>query len=360
MADTLKLQVAKCPNCGFTLTQFSPFKKEMKCPHCKAAIVNPQAITKEGEMPERIIPFTTDDKAFERNITESLVAQDFVPRDIFQLISMGEAGRAYIPMYLYEGTFASSWSCKVAVMENEVRANFSGDKVKNEKVKKFKPTSGTSQGNFAFLCIAYQGQALPEELLDFTATFPYSPEFSKPFDPDLLVGTEGDEVKTVEVNVDRETLWSKNGQGLVDELAKSKAIEQLSGEEVQNFRVSSSYNLTTRGRLVMVPFWFIYYQYKESKNYFLMDGLGNRSAYSYPSDEEEVSFVEGLEKKIKMWKWLRWLPMLLILIGQFSFAIGLTVCAFIAGYIRKKQINGKIEQRLGESRQIRAAAAAAL
>ena len=72
-----------------------------------------------------------------------------------------------------------------------------GTKVKNKTVKRFAPQSGTSQGNFAFLCLAYEGKDIPEELRSFSAQFPYNTMASKEFDPKLLDLESGDSPMTM-------------------------------------------------------------------------------------------------------------------------------------------------------------------
>ena len=73
MEETMKLQVIKCPACNQALTSFSPFKSVVTCPRCGSAIKNPMATAKEEVMPERIIPFSTQESDFEQALIDTLI-----------------------------------------------------------------------------------------------------------------------------------------------------------------------------------------------------------------------------------------------------------------------------------------------
>ena len=101
MAETRELQVLRCPACNAKFTNFSVYKKTVTCPACHNVITNPVAETRKEDMPERMIPFSTQESDFESALTNTLINQDYVPRDIFQAINAGNVFRAYLPMYLY-------------------------------------------------------------------------------------------------------------------------------------------------------------------------------------------------------------------------------------------------------------------
>ncbi len=358
MAETLELQQVLCPSCKQVITSFSPFQAEVECPYCHNKAFNPLITAKKVPVPERLIVFKTTENDFEKNMVSNLVDRDYVPKDIFQCINPGNVIKAYLPMFLYEGTYQSSWSCKVAIEVNEVRA--SGNSVKNKTVKKFTPHTGTSQGNFAFLCLAYEGDDIPEELRSFSSQFPYNVMASKEYDPALLGIGENESPMTMAVDTDTDLVWNKYGNELVNKLACESALKQLSGDEIKDFHASNSYDLKHNGRYVLAPFWFVYYTYNNERHYFIMDGLGENTSMTTPVDPEELAFVKGKEKikKIVTWLW----PLAIIMMLFVGFTAGLVTLGIwaISLIVTGKVMNKDIKARLDESRAARKAAAAKL
>lgn len=360
MAETLELQQLVCPSCKQVITSFSPFAIEVECPYCHNKAYNPSITSKKVPIPERLIIFKTTEKDFEQSLIQNLIENDYVPTDIFQSINPGNVIKAYLPMFLYEGRYQSSWSCQVAYETTELRASSDGKSVKNKKVKKFAPHTGTSQGNFAFLCLAYEGKDIPEELRHFCGQFPYNVMASKEYDPALLGLESNESPMTLALDTDTDLTWNKYGDGLVNQLAESSAKEQLKGEEIQNFRASNSYDLKHNGRYVLAPFWFVYYTYNNEKHYFIMDGLGENNAMSTPVNQEEVNFVKGKERIKTIVNWLWILALVMWYFTNFSVAVATAVVWFIAKLAVGKIMNNQIRERLNASREMRRQDAARL
>lgn len=360
MAETLELQQVICPSCKQVITSFNPFQAQVECPYCHNKAFNPLVTAKKVPVPERLIVFRTSEKDFENQMVENLVERDYVPTDIFQCINPDNVIKAYLPMFLYEGKYQSSWSCKVAVEVNEVRASSGGNKVENKKVKKFLPHTGTSQGNFQFLCLAYEGKDIPEELREFSKQYSYNVMASKEYDPALL-GLEAEESPlTLALDTDTDITWNKYGDGLVNELAAQNALQQLSGDEIKDFKASNSYELKHNGRYVLAPFWFVYYTYNNQKHFFIMDGLGDNNSMSAPVNQEEVDFVKGKEKIKTIVSWLWPLSILAWWLINFTAAIIVLAVWIVAAFVVKRKMNNEINARLESSRNIRRQAALAL
>ncbi len=360
MAESLELQQVICPSCKQVISSFSPFAAEVECPYCHNKAFNPLITAKKVPVPERLIIFKTGERDFEQAMISNLVERDYVPTDIFKCINPENVIKAYLPMFLYEGRYQSSWSCKVGYEATEVRASSDGTKVKNKTVKKYAPQTGTSQGNFAFLCLAYEGKDIPEELRTFSTQFPYNAMASKEYDPSLLGLDSGESPMTLPLNADTDLIWTKYGDSLVNQMASDNAKQQLSGEDIKDFRASNSYDLKHSGRYVLAPFWFVYYTYNNEKHYFIMDGLGENTSMTTPVNQEEVAFVEGKEriKKIVSWLWLLAIVMMFV----FNFTVALVtlgvwlVAKIVVNILMNKQINSRLEA----SREERRTAAAGL
>ena len=360
MADSLELQQVICPSCKQVITSFSPFAAEVECPYCHNKAFNPLITAKKIPVPERLIVFKTNENDFEQALISNLVERDYVPTDIFNCINPDNVIKAYLPMFLYEGQYQSSWSCKVAYEATEVRATSDGKGVKNKTVKKYAPQTGTSQGNFAFLCLAYEGKDIPEELRTFSTQFPYNTMASKEYDPNLLGLDAEDSPMTLPLDADTDLIWNKYGDSLVNQMASDNAKQQLSGEDIKDFRASNSYNLKHNGRFVLAPFWFVYYTYNNEKHYFIMDGLGENTAMTTPIDQEEVAFVNGKERIKTIVSWLWPLAILMWFLLDFTAALITLGVWFVAKIIVNMMMNKQIQSRLDTSREARRAAAANL
>lgn len=360
MANSLELQQVICPSCKQVISSFSPFAAQVECPYCHNKAFNPLITAKKVPVPERLIVFQTKENDFEQAMISNLVERDYVPTDIFNCINPDNVIKAYLPMFLYEGRYQSSWSCKVAYEATEVRATSDGKGVKEKRVTKYAPQTGTSQGNFAFLCLAYEGTDIPEELRTFSTQFPYNTMASKEYDPNLLGLDSGDSPLTLPLDADTDLIWNKYGDSLVNQIASDNAKQQLSGEHIKDFRASNSYDLKHNGRYVLAPFWFVYYTYNNEKHYFIMDGLGENTSMTTPISQEEVAFVNSKERIKKIVSWLWTLAILMIFVFNFTTGVVTFVIWFIAKFIVNIIMNKQIQNRLDDSREARRIAASKL
>lgn len=351
---TLRLQQVICPSCKRPINTFNPNKLMAECPYCHSKMVNPLVKPKDVPVPERIIPFTTNEQTFENALTNALINQDYVPTNIFEAISTGDVIQAYLPMYLFEGTYNASWSCESAYMDQKVKV--SSNSVSTKDVKKWRPQNGNASGNFAFLCLANEGNEIPDELRQFTSLFPYDVMMSKEY-ADGMIDFNDENMMTLERNADETLVWQKHGKDMVEETAKNAALNQIGNQEIRNFRASSSFNLTTKGKYVYAPFWFVYYNYAGGQFHFLMDGIGQRTEYSYPVNQEEVDFVKGKEKIKGYATWLWVLALLLWYVFNFTTAFVYLIIWFIGKIVVNKMMDKQIQERLEDSKAKRQAGA---
>lgn len=360
MSETLTLQTLRCPSCTRQISSFSPFSTTVKCPSCGSLIKNPMVDSKATAMPDRIIPFTSDESTFEAAMVNALVNTDYVDKKVFEGINTDNIFRAYLPMYLYEGTYNSSWSCESSYTDQQVKISSSwtdnSKSIKTKEVKKWRPQNGTASGNFAFLCLANEGSKdLPDELREFTKLFPYNVMCSKEFRSELVEGQEN--LMTIDRNADATLVWQKHGKEMVDQTAEQAALNQIGNQEIRNFRSSSSFTLSTKGELVLAPFWFVYYTFKNNQYHFLMDGLGEQTSYTYPVDQEDVDFTNSKEKIKTIVKWL-W-PLAFVVMWFAGFLAGIITLAvwFVGKLIVNKVMDNQIKAHLAHSVEVRAAAA---
>lgn len=371
MAETLELQQVICPSCKQVITSFNPFEAEVECPYCHNKAFNPLITAKKVPVPERVITFQTSEMDFERAMIDSLVERDYVPTDVFQHIHPENIIKAYLPMFLYEGRYSANWSCAAAPITSKTRGgilrtlriiNFIVNKKWEEK---FQSYNGTASGNFAALCLAYDGRDIPKELREFCEQYHYNLMASKEYNPDLLGLKSGHSPLTLALDADTDVTWGKQGSSIVTQFAEQNALdEQLAGYEIRGFKTfNCSSNLNHNGRYVLAPFWFVYYTYNKEKHYFIMDGVGDRTAMSAPVCQEEVKSIKSLES-IKKITSLWWLVAILILVIASACNVPVQhiflwtfMLSWMGAKLIRKILDKQIVKKLENSKELRREAA---
>jgi hypothetical protein len=305
----IQIQQIKCPECGGQLNSVGPFSPLKTCAYCHSEFQVTGTMDKEMETPDRMIVFKTTKDDFEREVLNMMATEDYAPNDIFESSAFKDVEGIYLPMYLYEGKYECSWNCSVGYYENEVRANSKGDGVKNVEVLKYRPQSGTTKSNYAVVCAAYEGKEIKPELIEYARAFEYDKLSAVKFDEKYLEG-----YNFVLHNLDKELTWDKYGNSSIEYLAEQKSQEQIPGECYKDFICSTSTDEKSDGRLVFLPFWMVYYEYKGDNYYVIMDGTGNSGITgTYPIDQERVKAVEKWHKISKYFKWAGFASFLAIL-----------------------------------------------
>ena len=307
--SSIQIVQIKCPNCGGELNSVGPFSSTKVCRYCHTEIQVTGTMSKDMAVPERIILFRTNKEDFEREVLKFLVKEDYAPNDIFELAQFKDVEGIYLPMYLYEGKYECSWNCSVGYYENEVVASSDGKSVRNTKVLKYRPQSGTTKSNYAFVCLAYEGKDVKKELVDYARTFVYDSISAREFNESYLAG-----YNFMLHNLDKENTWSKYGISTIKYIAEQNSRNQIPGEKYKDFRCSISTDEKHNGRLVFLPFWIVYYQYNNEEHYAIMDGTGNTGLMgSVPVDSARKKAVDLWHDIAKYSKWAAIASLILIL-----------------------------------------------
>ena len=310
---TIELQQVRCPNCGANISQFNRFKQTVECPYCHTVLQNPAAMAVQRNMPqpESIIPFQTQDYDFGKQLLNALIKRNYVPRDIFDYLKTGDVMKAFLPMYLFEGMYQANWSGKVTDRYQE-----NGESKSRERF-----VNGVAGGNFSFFCLAYEGNDIPPELQDFARVISFPQNVQRSYDFSVL-SNEGGDFMTMEANAEKNSLWQRYGNQEVHNQAESE-VKRIAGNNVHDLNWSVAPQLMGQGQLVLVPFWFIYYFYRDTQYHFMMDGLGSKNKLTAPMDQ-------GEKDEVNKYNWSMWVSLAILLIGIILLVAKVSLGAIVA------------------------------
>ena len=208
-----------------------------------------------AHLPHRIALFTTTKRDFAQHVATKLIDTPYVPTDIFAHIHPQDMERTYLPMFLYEGTFTARWTCRR-------QAEFV--EADGKKRMDYQPAEGNTDGTFAFMLTAYEGSRLPDEIVQFSETIPYTSADFTPVDDRTLTAHTEIETDAWKVNRKADEQFSKRGKALLQEQAENAARAQLKGQKYKGLKTVFTHTFTTNGRLVYVPVWQLHYSYQQN------------------------------------------------------------------------------------------------
>lgn len=269
-SNSIELKQMKCPGCGYNITSFKPFEATVECPYCHEKSLNPFVVDKVIRQPEKIIPFNSTQDDFGNSLVSTLIDDDFVPANVFDSLSFDDVVKTYVPMYQYQGKYSSDW-------DGYIRKS----KTKKDGKKEYYdvPVDGHAKGNFNVFASAYDGDDIPSELNTFINEVEFDRGDILPFSYDYL-GLDSDKsILTYELNYDEDRAWAEIGEDKVYDLAEEEI--KAKHRNVRDISVSTDYEIKNQTYL-MAPFWFVYYQVKNRKYHFTMDGIESQCDYTAP------------------------------------------------------------------------------
>lgn len=185
----------QCQNCGATLNNED--LNGLQCPYCGSKIDN---VVESRERPSKksyqvdgIIPFSRSEEEAKQTLAWQLADDMGVPIDVFNSLNI-RAKKIFVPMWEFEGSFKSPWSCQ-KVVYRERRYKEDG-KTKYESYKEYYPANGVAVGNFD---IFVSGVKRDYDYIPSAKSKEFSPEL---IDSDAIIK---------DLDVSRDTAW-KSGR----------------------------------------------------------------------------------------------------------------------------------------------------
>ncbi len=256
----------ECPKCHGQLNSISSLSGPVKCIYCGTDFHITGNMTKETEAPEQIVPFSTSANDFEQAAIGMLVNGDYAPANISNLISFRDIKGFYLPVFLYEGRYECSWSCKV-----RQEADTSGDSPKSQK-ETYRLQDGVSKGDYTFVCLAYDGVETSKELAEYVRTLNDDIANAKSFLPDDLNG-----YFFLGRNQDNKKTWSSWGEDTLQGIARKNCLTQLQNSNIKDFKCNVTSGSLHEGQFILFPVWMVNYEYDGEPQHIMMDGTGRNS-----------------------------------------------------------------------------------
>ena len=337
--ESIILHQLTCPNCGRHIASFNAFTGEAECPYCHQMVrtANALAVQRPVMQPELLIPFKTSLQDLGQRLVNALIKRRYVPNDIFNFLSAENAIKVYLPMYLYEGTFHSKWT---GVVRDRVTDSDGRTSTERSYVR------GTVRDSFAVMALACDPDQLPSELAQFAKECPYVEGVAQPFN---AAAVAAENVATAEPVTTAEALWEQVGNAKVDDVI-DKMVRHDAPSNIEKLKYDTLIDKSHNGRLVLVPFWFVRYSYRQQQFYFLMDGTGRKEELNAPVDTDQ-------KKEANKYNFLYWIAALVIVAGVVCqhyenpvalFLLGLGLLGLIATFIfdrmRRKKFHKAAEQ----------------
>ena len=212
-------------------------------------------------MPGQIVPFTTSASDFEYSARKMLFDEEYAPPNISEIISLKEVKGVYLPVYLYEGQYECTWSCKI-------KQPVDADDTKNRK-EVYRPQNGVSKGKYDIVCIACEDTDVGKELAEYIRTLDYRGDGIKAFLPDDL-----HDCFFLTRNRDVQKTWTQWGEETLGVMIQKNTLIQLQNDNIKDFKCSATSEMFHEGRFLFFPLWMVNYQYDDESHHIFMDGTG--------------------------------------------------------------------------------------
>jgi len=260
--NTIDFYQVECPKCHGQLNSIAPLSGQTTCPFCCTVYQITANMTMQTDMPGQIVPFNTLAGDFEQSAYTMLLNEDYAPANISGILSFKDIKGFYLPVYLYEGQYECTWSCKV----RQTPANT--DYTESPK-EIYRSQNGVSKGEYLIICMACDEMKSGRDLPEYVRTLDFRGDNIKPFRPDDL-----NNYFFMTRSHDAKRTWRQHGEESMNNMVRKNTLVQLQSNDIKDFRCNVSPDSLGEGRLIYYPVWMLKYQYDGKLHHIFMDGTG--------------------------------------------------------------------------------------
>lgn len=352
-----------CPNCGGENNVTN--RDGQECAYCGTMLYLPtpkKAKTKdkghESDNDDKnlsdakfIVPIASKystEKEVRNALNAFLVKQEDVPDDIFDHLEIQTIKWIYLPMWRYNGSITTEWSCDEVVYRKrkvgeEPKYDNKGNLLRIEAVyetyEDYLPKSGHGQTSFDILVPAFKTikEKLPYRSIDFNTINGSNAKQIKdgmalvPASASIRKVTVGIDSEIVLTNMMREVNRKAEKCSYGDFIPRSSGLPHsvIMGHECVHEQFNVKYKLNengTIGELYYLPFVYVVYSYKgDTYKWGFMLNPDHAGVYDTPTsedntNEEDIDFQKEKSNQIRA-KW----NIFLFLSGVLSFLVGMII-----------------------------------
>lgn len=279
-AGPLSPRVSECTSCGAPI-EISPTERSYTCGYCGSTFVFDYSGTgPEAQEPEFVLPFQVSADEAKARVERFLGTRRFVPSALkSRLASAGLTG-VYLPCWHFSASARSDWSVRIGeywyTTETYTVVVNGRPQVRTRQVRhtEWWPLTGKFH-RFWSGCLVPATPSISQEELD--AVGPFRLEALKRYRPEFLAGWP-----TENYTVPRETALLQ-AEKTIRQGQEQAIIDFLPGDTYQGLRVQTNLE-HLEADLVLLPVYFLHYEWKGTKRRLLVNGQTGKVAGSVPRD----------------------------------------------------------------------------
>lgn len=330
--DALILTEYHCANCQEVVLALPEFPL-LGCMFCSSSFEEVDPAHVLLWQPDAIVPFTVDKGLFFETVLRWISDGELTPDDIFREVYFDLTEELYLPFYLFEGDYTSSYSASV------------GTEVYDEDSKttslEWEKTAGEVEGSFSVL--QYGGFAsLPEDMIEFLENMPIDASMVEQFGKFAI---EASVFRPFDLDAD--TLYDQKTADRLVEKVQQDVVNTLNSQHIDELALTPVIERSVKS--LYLPVWLLSYRYKEEMYYAAVDGILPKKAKkprihgSKPQDAYREMLLGTLSFPLKLWSALGAVLVLVILFsfnlsGWWQFIVVVGYLAFVLGYYRKIEV----------------------
>lgn len=352
-----------CPNCGGENNV--THRDGQECAYCGTMLYlptpkkgKPQNKGHESDNDNKnlsdakfIVPIASEystEKEVRNALNAYLVKQDNVPDDIFDRLEIQTIKWIYLPMWRYNGSITTEWTCDEVVYRKrkigeEPKYDSKGNLLRIEAVyetyEDYLPKSGHGQTSFDILVPAFKTikEKIPYRSIDFNTINGSNAKQIKdggtivPASASIRKVTVEIDSETVLANMMREVNRKAEKCSYGDFIPRSSGLPHsvIMGRECVHEEFNVKYKLNengTIGELYYLPFVYVVYSYKgDTYKWGFMLNPDHAGVYDTPASEdntndEDIDFQKEKSNQVRA-KWNTFL----FLSGVLSFLVGMII-----------------------------------
>lgn len=277
-----KGKAAQCPSCGSQMS-FNISLQSVACNFCGHEITLASMTEVNVVDPDFIIPFATSKEEFFDTALEYLVSGDYVPYDVLEKSSIGDAVGIYMPFVQFKGSYKADWNAMVGVNRQEKywdRDSQGRSVQRTRTVIDWHPRNGRVNGEYALNASA--SKSLDSDAKLFFEELPVTD--SRKFDIRITSGF-AQEVLTDAIS--EVALFRDRVKGRLDEIILENIKSNISGDHVKDIKFTYERNRESTVSYAY-PAWLVSYSYEEKPYSIYMDGKSSKNISGLRPKDEKI------------------------------------------------------------------------